>query len=1489
MLRHHLSRTGFRRQLTFTVTSAILCLALVSSLVSGLDASRHVRRYLLDAGQLVADNLARQSTLALLYHAPENARDAVGTTLAFPDVLQVDIFDPARQRLLSQAKPGTVPPTQGLHADLAQLDHAVLAEETDAVWVFEAPVRSGAEEESPFEVQSRTPRLLGHVRVVLAKTTLDKLVTSLLGGNLAITTSIAIVLLVLLNLLTRHLLQPLNALSGLMRRAENGESGMRAEPGGPSDIVEMGHAFNKMMDVLEQREAELKTSRDEALRAALLKSQFAATVSHELRTPLNGVVGMLDMLKAMPMPPQQKECVEEAFGSARSLAELINDILDFSKMEAGKLELEAIDFSLRELVEDAIELLAQSARQKGLALGYWMDPEVPERIKGDPTRLRQVLLNLLGNAVKFTERGEVALRIWPRPAPSGQVSLRFEVSDTGIGMSPQTLEHVFESFSQADRSTTRRYGGTGLGLAISKQLVVLMGGDIEVRSELGCGSTFGFVVSQRPADVPAAPAAPMLDGQRVLVVDESEIVRRFVQDTLNRIGARCQALADGDLALQALRSARDAGTPYALALLGPGAHDAAGRDLYLLLEAEAELAGLRLLKLTRDAGGPLHDTPGAELRLQKPLLHDRLVQAVLHLLAPQAATCGWIEAPADAAPVQPLSLPSVKVLVAEDNRTNKAVAAGMLRLLGCQCRLVSNGIEAVQAMREERFDVVLMDCSMPEMDGYEATASIRLAEQDSRQHTPIVAMTANTQRGSVEKCLAAGMDDYLSKPITLAELAQKLQRWLSAAAQEPPAASSERDEPDGSDGPLDRAVFDNLRAVLGPSIDEAVKPFLEDIPVYLEQLQTALDEGDAEKARAMAHSMKGSSANLGAVAVSRLARQAQDLAEAHRLPEIGPLMPQLREAFDMVSAVLGTETRAGASADSPGSELAPLVLVVDDDRSTCNALRFTLQRDGFRVEEAGDGAQAVAMLERISPDVILMDAVMPVMDGFTACEEIKQRQQTRAIPVLMITALEDNTSVERAFAAGASDYIPKPIHFAVLSQRVRSIIDANRAERHIRRLAYNDSLTGLPNRTLFIDQLSRRLERARMDSESIAVLFLDLDRFKYVNDSLGHDVGDRLLAAVAQRIRRVVRQADCVARLGGDEFTVALNAASGPAAAAAAQNICRTLGHPFQVDGHEIFVAASVGIALFPQDGPDVGTLLKHADMAMYRAKKDGSGFRFFESAMEQTMSTHLRLETDLRRALDRKELVLYYQPKARVDTGDIIGVEALVRWRHPTRGLVPPADFIPLAEETGLIIPMGEWVLRSACSQAQAWIDAGRPPLQVAVNISVRQLLHKDFVELVERVLRDTRLSPGLLELEITESTLMGYAQDTLELLRRLRKLGVRLSIDDFGTGYSSLAYLKRFPINTVKIDRAFVGDVPHDADDVAIVTGIIALAHSLRLEVIAEGVETHDQFVFLRERSCDQIQGFLLSEPVPAAVFEQTVLAMPLIRAEGGLATAS
>ncbi|HYD62949.1 MAG TPA: EAL domain-containing protein [Noviherbaspirillum sp.] len=1487
MFRNFLSRTGFRRQLTVVVSAAILGLALFSSLMNSWEASRRMEGYLVEQGQRITENLALQSVLALLYHSPDNVREGVNTTLAFPDVLQVQITDAAQRVLLFQAKPGSEAPP-GKPSSSEQVTRATLVQETNGEWHFKAPVFGGQGENSPFEFQERQQQLLGYVHVVVGKGTHNRLVASLLIGNLAITLSFAAVLLGIMRLLARHMIRPLNALSKLMGRAEAGESGMRAVPTGPRDIVEMAHAFNKMMDVLEEREAELKQSRDEALHTALMKTQFAATVSHEVRTPLNGVVGMLDMLKEMRLTKRQQECVDVAWNSSRALIELINDILDFSKMEAGKLELEELEFDLRKLVEEVIELLAKQAQQKGLEIGYLIAPEVPERIRGDSLRLRQVLLNLIGNAVKFTEHGEVTVRISATDSSGAEFGLRFDVTDTGIGMSQDAVKHIFESFAQADRSTTRKYGGTGLGLAICKQLVVLMKGEIGVSSELGKGSNFWFSVRCKAAEqTQASIDGRALNGLRVLVVDDSEIIRSFIVENLFRAGAYCRAVHTGATALVELARADESRAPFDLVIMDVDTVDERGSDLVRRIRIDLAASTPRILVLDRYATPMGSSSLGADLYLGKPLRLDRLMEAVRRLMPGEQVTAAAAFAAAPPVGIQHVAK-EYRVLVAEDNRTNQMVAAGMLAMNGCECEFAANGREAVEIARRSRFDLILMDCSMPEMDGYEATAHIRNFEEPLGRRTPIVAMTANTQQGDAEKCLAAGMDDYLAKPITLVELRHKLERWLARA--EPTGRALLPDvsahEVDGS--PLDHDAFDKLREILGPALQQTVAPFLEDTPGYLNQLEQAIQDGDADTARAMAHSIKGSSGNLGAATLAQLAKEAEELAIEHRVAEIQPMLGRLRQAFESVAVVLGSEVFIEDRLSIRQGEEIAQVLVVDDDRSTRSSLRHTLQRDGFRVEEAADGAQALQMLKRMQPDVILMDAVMPVMDGFTACARVQELPNGRSIPVLMITALEDNTSVERAFAAGASDYIPKPIHFAVLSQRVRRIIEANQAEKRIRHLAYNDLLTGLPNRALFMDQLGRRIEQARVAGEAVAVLFLDLDRFKNVNDTLGHDVGDRLLVAVAQRIRRSVRNADCVARLGGDEFTVVLAEVAGPnAAVTAAQNICRALATPFQIDGHDIFVTTSVGISMYPHDATDVGTLLKHADTAMYRAKKTNTGFQFFEASMEHSISEHVRMENDLRRALERNELEVYFQPQARVNDGKVVGAEALVRWRHPTRGMVSPAEFIPLAEETGLINPVGEWVLRTACAQVQNWIKAGLPTIRIAVNLSVKQLLKKDFAATVEQALADTGLAPSLLELEITESTLMENAQDTLEALHRLRGLGLRLSIDDFGTGYSSLSYLKRFPVDIIKIDRSFVRDVPHDADDASIVTGIIALAHSLRLDVVAEGVETESQLRFLGEQSCDLLQGYFLSPPVPAEQFARDILSKANPRWEGRMKT--
>ena len=1462
-----LHQSSFRRQLSFAIAGALFLLALSSALVTSWETSRQARVTLIAQGQRVTENLARQSTLALLFHSSDNAREAVAATLAFPDVEQVEIENASHVRLLTKSALHQAPvPTGGWNTIVPVGSKAVLIGESDQEWYFAAAVYGGDTNESPFDVEEHKPQLLGYVHVVLGKQTLDRWMASLFKINLGLSFSFAAFILLLTRQLTRRLTQPLSALSELMRRARAGEAGVRAELKGPRDIHDMADAFNSMLGVLEDRETELKQSRDIALRTALLKAQFAATVSHELRTPLNGLVGMLDLARETSPDQQQSEYLEVAHNSARQLMELINDVLDFSKMEAGKVDLEQIDFSVRAEVEEVIELLARPAHQKQLELGYLLAAEVPERIQGDPRRLRQVLINLLGNAIKFTDHGQVVVRIAPTP---GSRSLTISVTDSGIGIRPEALAYIFDSYSQADRSTTRHYGGTGLGLAICRQLVELMGGTINVRSTLGAGSTFYFTMAYQPATGNSQPDTPplALTGLHVLIVDSSDLVSQFLEQSLALDGISCRVMASGPLALVELQHAVETHAAYDLMIFDAGMTDERGYPLGQVARQIPALTKTRLLVLQHNGGHQGAPMQGADASLSKPLRLDRLRHALHNLFAAPAHA---VAAPShkEERPASPQA--SLHVLVAEDNRTNQLVASGMLKTMGCTVEFAGNGREAVEALRARHFDLVLMDCNMPEMDGYEATAHIRNDDDSRGRHTPIVAMTANTQHGDTEKCLAVGMDDYLAKPITLAELRKTLRRWLEPADEPaaPPAKIAETPQPEN--GPLDMQVFTRLRNTLGSSLHLALAPFLEDTAKYLEQMEQALAASDAKRVHWVAHAIKGSSANLGATELSQLAKTAEDHARSGDLVEVAPLLPLLHAAFAEIEPIIAAEAE-GSQQEQPHGFTRPIVLVVDDDRSTRSALRHTLQRDGFQVEEAVNGALALEMVKRMVPDVILMDAVMPVMDGFTACAQLQTLPGGRQVPVLMITALEDTTSVERAFAAGASDYIPKPIHFAVLSQRIRRIIDANRAESHIRHLAYYDALTGLPNRVSFLNQLAHDLEQAHVNDESLAVLFLDLDRFKYVNDTLGHETGDRLLVAVAQRIRGAVRNADTVARLGGDEFTVVLAGAASSAATTAAHSICRALAEPFAIDGREMYVNCSVGISLFPSDGRDVSSLLKHADTAMYRAKKTNSGVQFFEPSMEQTISEHLQMENELRRALERNELELFYQPKADFNTGLIVGMEALVRWRHPQRGLISPLQFIPLAEETGLIAPIGAWVLRTACIQAKKWQESGLVHPAMAVNLSARQLLRKDIVQTVEATLKDTGLPPELLELEITESTLMEHAQDTLEILERLRSMGVCLAIDDFGTGYSSLAYLKRFPVQTLKIDRSFVCDVTENSDDAAIATGIIALAHSLRLKVVAEGVETIEQHRFLHQRGCDIMQGYLLSRPLPLEEFEQ------------------
>jgi diguanylate cyclase (GGDEF)-like protein/PAS domain S-box-containing protein len=432
----------------------------------------------------------------------------------------------------------------------------------------------------------------------------------------------------------------------------------------------------------------------------------------------------------------------------------------------------------------------------------------------------------------------------------------------------------------------------------------------------------------------------------------------------------------------------------------------------------------------------------------------------------------------------------------------------------------------------------------------------------------------------------------------------------------------------------------------------------------------------------------------------------------------------------------------------------------------------------------------------------------------------------------------------------------------------QDITERKKSVERLNYLASHDSLTNLPNRNLLSDRLGHAISRARWHKRLVAILFLDLDRFKMINDTLGHSIGDLLLQAIADRLSVILRDGDTVARLGGDEFVIILDdVAREEDVAKVAQKILETLSRPLMLKGQEIFMTASIGISLFPNDGDDSQNLLKNADTAMYLAKEQGrNNYQHFSPNMNVKTLERLALETNLRHALERKELILHYQPFLNLSTGKIIGMEALVRWRHPDLGLISPAKFIPLAEETGLIVPISEWVLKSACEQNRAWQTAGLPPIHIAVNLSARQFQEKNLAMMVKQVLKETGLDPAYLELELTESVIMKNAETTTAVLREFHDLGIEISIDDFGTGYSSLNYLKRFPVNKLKIDQSFVREITTDPDDAAITVAIIAMGHSLHLKVIAEGVETKEQLEYLRSIDCDEIQGYLFSRPLPA-----------------------
>jgi diguanylate cyclase len=569
------------------------------------------------------------------------------------------------------------------------------------------------------------------------------------------------------------------------------------------------------------------------------------------------------------------------------------------------------------------------------------------------------------------------------------------------------------------------------------------------------------------------------------------------------------------------------------------------------------------------------------------------------------------------------------------------------------------------------------------------------------------------------------------------------------------------------------------------------------------------------------------------------------------------------------------------------TERAPVrVLLVEDNPGDARLVEILLSEagPGFEVSHAVRLDEALEELDRAEFDVVLLDLSLPDSSGFETVERV--RMAVPEMPVVVLSGRDDDEFALQALQGGAEDYLVKGSGDGdLIARSIRYAIERKKAEEKLAYLAQYDPLTGLANRALFHDRLDQALARAARSGDMIALMFVDLDRFKAVNDTLGHSGGDALLQEVARRIEGRVRDSDTVARLGGDEFAIILEGLSDARnAARVARDLLKRVSEPLVLDGHEIPVSASLGIAVLPPSEGD--RLLKDADAAMYRAKRmGGNNHQFYTEEMNVQAAARLALERDLRRALDRDEFILYYQPLVDLATGKVAGGEALMRWRHPERGIVPPAEFISVLEETGLIVPAGEKVLRAACRQSRAWRDAALPPVRVAVNISARQFGQENLVGSVAGALRDSGLDPGCLELEITESLLVEDGAAGLRTLDRLREAvgWVRVAIDDFGTGYSSLHRLKALPIETLKIDQTFIKGIPAAREDAAITAALILLAHDLGISVTAEGVETAEQVAFLRDRGCDEAQGFYFGRPMPAEEFGQ------LLEADSPLADVS